>query len=255
MADFGLRDIVPVAVSGRVTDTAGTPVAGVAVTIDGQTTTTDADGSYLFDQVSVGTHPATITAPSGYTVDLAPAPVVVPRGSEVPIENVDFRIAENPDLRGTVRSNGAGVAGVTVTAVGPGVRPSRASPTRQGRTPSPPRRGRLRDHHDDARRLRRDVAGHARPAGGRRRCRGCRLRTRATRRCRRHGARRRRQSPCRRGRDRDRTRYPATGHLGRRRHVRPRRAPARHLHPHGGAADRDERRRLRHPHGRDHRRR
>ncbi|MEU4014262.1 carboxypeptidase regulatory-like domain-containing protein [Microbacterium sp. NPDC028030] len=120
VADFGLRDIVPVAVSGRVTDTTGAPVAGVAVTIDGQTTTTDADGSYLFDQVSVGTHPATITAPSGYTIDLAPPPVVVPAGSEVPIENVDFRIAENPDLRGTVRSNGAGVAGVTVTAVGPG---------------------------------------------------------------------------------------------------------------------------------------
>ena len=120
VADFALRDIVPVAVSGRVTDTAGTPIAGVTVTIDGQTTTTDADGRYLFDQVPVGTHTATITTPTGYTVDLAPPPVVVPSGSEEPITDVDFRVAENPDLSGTVRANGAGVAGVTVTAVGPG---------------------------------------------------------------------------------------------------------------------------------------
>ena len=120
VADFTLRDIVPVAVSGQVTDTTGAPVPGVTVTIDGQTTTTDADGRYLFDQVSVGTHTASITPPPGYTIDLTPPDVVVPQGSETPIENVDFRIAENPDLTGAVRSNGAGVAGVTVTAVGPG---------------------------------------------------------------------------------------------------------------------------------------
>ncbi|MFK3677335.1 collagen binding domain-containing protein [Microbacterium sp. NPDC090218] len=120
VADFTLRNIVPVAVSGRVTDTTGAPIAGVPVMIAGQTTTTDADGRYLFDQVPVGTHPATITTPSGYTVDLEPAPVVVPPGSELAIGNVDFRLAENPDLSGAVRANGAGVAGVTVTAVGPG---------------------------------------------------------------------------------------------------------------------------------------
>lgn len=120
VADFVVRDIVPVAVSGRVTDTTGAPVAGVTVTIDGKSTTTDADGQYLFDEVSVGTHPATITPPAGYTIDTSPPPVVVPPGSEVPITDVNFRIAEKPDLSGTVRSNGGGVAGVTVTAVGPG---------------------------------------------------------------------------------------------------------------------------------------
>ncbi|TFB16479.1 hypothetical protein E3V93_07515 [Microbacterium sp. 3H14] len=120
VADFALRNVVPVAVSGRVTDTTGAPIAGVPVTIAGQTTTTDADGRYLFDQVMVGTHTATITTPAGYTIDLAPDPVVVPSGSEVPITDVDFRLAENPDLSGVVRSNGVGVAGVTVTAVGPG---------------------------------------------------------------------------------------------------------------------------------------
>ncbi len=119
-ADFEVRDIVPVAVSGRVTDTTGAAVAGVSVTIDGQTTTTDADGRYLFDQVPVGTHTATIVPPPGYTIDLVPPAFTVPLGSEDPIEDVDFRVAENPDLSGTVRANGTGVAGVTVTAVGPG---------------------------------------------------------------------------------------------------------------------------------------
>jgi hypothetical protein len=120
VANFTLRDIVPVAVSGRVTDTTGAPIAGVPVTIAGQTTTTDSDGRYLFDQIPVGTHPAIITTPAGYTLDLVPPPVVVPAGSEDPIGDVDFRLAESPDLSGAVRSNGAGVAGVTVTAVGPG---------------------------------------------------------------------------------------------------------------------------------------
>jgi hypothetical protein len=120
VADFALRDIVPVAVSGQVTDTTGAPVAGATVTIDGQTTTTDADGNYLFDQVAVGTHPVSLTTPVGYTVATQPPPVTVPDGSEVPITDVDFVIAENADLRGTVRSNGTGVAGVTVTAVAPG---------------------------------------------------------------------------------------------------------------------------------------
>ncbi len=103
-----------------MTDTTGAPIPGVTVTIDGQATTTDADGNYLFDQVPVGTHPVTITTPPGYTVATQPPPVTVPAGSEVPITDVDFVIAENADLRGTVRANGSGVAGVTVTAIAPG---------------------------------------------------------------------------------------------------------------------------------------
>lgn len=119
VADFQVRDIVPVAVSGRVTDTSGAPVPGVTVTIDGQTATTDADGRYLFDTVPVGTHTATLAVPPGYTLDLTPPPFTIPQGSEVPITDVDFRIAESPSLSGTVRANGTGVAGATVTAVGP----------------------------------------------------------------------------------------------------------------------------------------
>jgi len=120
VADFEVRDIIPVAVSGQVLDDDGTPVPGVTVTIDGQTTTTGADGRYLFDQVAVGTHTATITAPPGFTITSTPPAFTVPVGSEDPIENVDFVLAENPTLSGTVSSNGTGVPGVTVTATSPG---------------------------------------------------------------------------------------------------------------------------------------
>lgn len=120
VADFTVRDIVPVAVSGQVTDDGGNPVPGVTVTIDGQTTTTDADGRYLFDSIPVGEHTAEITAPPGYTITGSPPPFTVPEGSEEPIPDIDFEVTENPTLNGTVSSNGSGVAGVTVTASGPG---------------------------------------------------------------------------------------------------------------------------------------
>lgn len=120
VADFTIRDIVPVAVSGRVTDDGGAPIAGVTVEIDGQTTTTDANGAYLFDSVPVGTHTATITTPDGYTLVTSPAPVEVPQGSETPITGVDFVVAANPALEGAVTAAGIGVPGVTVTATGDG---------------------------------------------------------------------------------------------------------------------------------------
>ncbi|MFJ2551834.1 collagen binding domain-containing protein [Microbacterium sp. NPDC087591] len=120
IADFTVRDIIPVAVSGQVTDDRGDPVPGVTVTIDGQTTTTDADGRYLFDSVPVGEHTAEIVAPPGFTITDSPPAFTVPEDSEDPITGVDFALAENPTLSGTVASNGAGVAGVTVTASGPG---------------------------------------------------------------------------------------------------------------------------------------
>lgn len=120
VADFEVRDIVPVAVSGQVLDDDGDPVPGVTVTIDGQTTTTDSDGRYLFDQVAVGTHTATLTAPPGFTVVSTPPPFTIPVDSEDPIGDVDFVLAESPDLGGTVTADGRGVAGVTVTASGPG---------------------------------------------------------------------------------------------------------------------------------------
>ncbi|WP_311245653.1 carboxypeptidase-like regulatory domain-containing protein [Microbacterium sp. WCS2018Hpa-23] len=121
VADFTVRDIIPVAVSGRVVDNDGNPVPGATVTVDGvQTTTTDAQGNYLFDEVAVGPHTVVVTPPPGYSTTDPTEPLVVPPGSEVPITLADFVLAENPDLTGAVRANGAGVAGVAVTATGPG---------------------------------------------------------------------------------------------------------------------------------------
>ena len=121
VADFEVRDIVPVAVSGRVVDGTGAPIAGVTVTVDGtRTTTTDADGTYLFDEVEVGPHTVVVTPPPGYSTTDPTEPLVVPGDSEVPITLADFVLAENPDLGGTVRANGSGVAGVVITATSGG---------------------------------------------------------------------------------------------------------------------------------------
>lgn len=119
VADFEVRDILPVAVSGQVLDEDGDPVPNVTVSVDGQTTTTDSDGRYLFTEVAVGTHTVTITPPPGFTVVSKPPAFTVPADSEDPIEDVDFAIAESPELAGTVTANGTGVPGVTVTATGP----------------------------------------------------------------------------------------------------------------------------------------
>ena len=68
VADFTLRAIVPVPVSGTVTDSDGNPVAGVTITLtppgggEPRTTVTESDGTYLFDAVAVG---------QGYTLTAA----------------------------------------------------------------------------------------------------------------------------------------------------------------------------------------
>ena len=121
VADFTVRDIIPVAVSGLVRDTDNQPVAGATVTIDGLAPiTTGPDGRYLFDTVPEGTHPVTIAPPAGYTVDTAPTDVTVPTDSEVPIALPDIVLAANPDVSGTITAGGTGVGGVVVTRIGPG---------------------------------------------------------------------------------------------------------------------------------------
>lgn len=114
--DFTVREIIPSPVTGLVVDVDGNPIAGVAVTIGGQTTTTDADGRYLFDSVLEGPQEASIVVPTGYTLDSAPPEFVVPVNNEALITLVDFVIKANPSVSGAVRWNGGGVAGVTVTA-------------------------------------------------------------------------------------------------------------------------------------------
>lgn len=121
IADFQVRPIVPVAVSGQVVDGDGNPIAGVTVSVDGTlTTTTDANGLYIFDTVPVGPHSVVVNPPAGYSTTSPLQPVVVPAGSEDPIEDVNFTLVENPTLSGAVLANGAGVSGVTVTATAPG---------------------------------------------------------------------------------------------------------------------------------------
>ena len=120
VVDFSIRDIVPVAVSGNVSDADGNPMPGVVVTIAGVTTTTDSNGDYLFDTIPVGDYTATITTPDGYTISSSPPPFSVPAQSETPITGVNFIVAANPTLSGTVTAGGTGVPGVTVTAEGPG---------------------------------------------------------------------------------------------------------------------------------------
>ena len=120
VVDFAVRDIVPVAVSGRVVDGDGNPLTDVTVTVDDtRTTTTDTDGEYLFDEVAVGPHVVEVTPPPGYTIVDPVEPVVVPEDSEEPIVLDDVVVVENADLSGAVRIDGTGVAGVTVTAVRP----------------------------------------------------------------------------------------------------------------------------------------
>ncbi|MFE6733929.1 collagen binding domain-containing protein [Microbacterium sp. NPDC057650] len=121
VADFSVRDIVPVAVSGTVRDQHGQPVSGASVTLeDGTTVRTGADGSYLIDRVPVGAHTLTVTAPDGYTVISSPAPFTVPENSEDPITGKDFVLQELPALSGIVTAAGSGIGGVVVTAEGPG---------------------------------------------------------------------------------------------------------------------------------------
>lgn len=115
-ADFEVRDIVPAAVFGVVVDDEGRPVSGVTVSIDDQTTTTDADGYYVFDTVEVGPHTVVIEPPTGYSAQVTEQTIDVPEGSEVPIEIEDFVLVENPDLRGSITAVGEGVPGVIVTA-------------------------------------------------------------------------------------------------------------------------------------------
>nr|WP_201470565.1 carboxypeptidase regulatory-like domain-containing protein [Microbacterium hydrocarbonoxydans] len=124
VADFTVRDIVSAEVTGRVTDDEGQPLPGVTVEIPGVAeTTTDDDGIYVFDDVPVGEQTVEVTPPPGFTIDLPSVPVVVPEGSEEPIDVPDFVLVENPTLIGTVQTNGEGLAGVTVTAETPGVAP------------------------------------------------------------------------------------------------------------------------------------
>ncbi len=120
-ADFDVRAIVPFPVSGTVRDDAGSPVAGVVVTLTAPgggttTTTTDAGGGYLFDDNPTGEgYTVSIAVPGGYRAG--------PDGTTIPDVDVvdgavtgqDFVVVELPTVSGTVTGGGAGLGGVQVT--------------------------------------------------------------------------------------------------------------------------------------------
>lgn len=130
VADFTLRAIVPVPVSGTVRDPDGNPVAGVTVTLqppgggDPQTRVTESDGTYLFDPVAAGeNYTLTATPPRGASVD-GPLTVTVPEDSEDPITGQDFVVTPAPTgtASGIVTEEdqgGPGRPGVRVDIVGP----------------------------------------------------------------------------------------------------------------------------------------
>jgi hypothetical protein len=117
VADFSVRAIIPQPVSGQVTAD-GAALPGVSVTLhhpDGttETTTTGADGGYLFDDNEVDSgYFVSIDVPAGYSGPDQRAPFDI---DAAPITGQDFALTANPDVSGTVTGGGAGIGGVTVT--------------------------------------------------------------------------------------------------------------------------------------------
>lgn len=121
-ADFDVRAIIPHPISGTVRDDDGNPVAGVEVTLTRPggggtvTTTTGADGGYLFDDNVVGVgYSVAIGVPDGY----GPGPGGTSRtGIDVvasPVTGQDFVVVALPSVAGTVTGGGQPLGGVQVT--------------------------------------------------------------------------------------------------------------------------------------------
>ncbi|MFI2362480.1 collagen binding domain-containing protein [Promicromonospora sp. NPDC019610] len=111
----------PASLSGTVT-VGGEPVAGVVVTREGPdgpvSTTTGADGTYLFEGVPAGDHTVSVAVPDGYRAD-GPDSRDVTVGAD-DVTDVDFGLSHPGAVGGTVTDDaGEPVAGATVTVTGP----------------------------------------------------------------------------------------------------------------------------------------
>jgi protocatechuate 3,4-dioxygenase beta subunit len=113
----------PSSVSGTVT-VGGEPVAAAVVALTGpdgtvSTTTTGADGTYVFDGVSPGDHTVRVTAPEGYrAVGRESRAVTVADGD---LTGMDFALTRPGSVGGTVTDDaGDPVPDATVTVAGPG---------------------------------------------------------------------------------------------------------------------------------------
>ena len=117
--DFVVR--VPASLSGTVT-AGGEPVAGVVVSLAGPggtvSTTTAADGTYVFDDVPPGDHAVRVTVPDGYRAD-GPDTRDVTVGAD-DVTDVDFALSHPGSIGGTVTDAvGDPVPDATVTVTGP----------------------------------------------------------------------------------------------------------------------------------------
>ena len=137
-ADFDVRAIVPQAISGTVRDDDGTPVAGVTVALAGPggpaTTTTAADGGYLFDNNPVGTgYTLTIDVPAGYAAGPGGVQIGGITVANAPVPGQDFTVVDLPAVSGTVTGAAAGIGGaqVVLTPAGGGT-PSTTATTGDG---------------------------------------------------------------------------------------------------------------------------
>lgn len=129
VADFALRAVGPSPASGTVTDReTNEPVEDVTVHLRGpgnleRTTTTLADGSYLFDGVPDGdSYVVTIEVPDGFRDNPTEQPFSVPPDSDAPISGLDFDLVRVPsgEVVGTVTDTaGDPIENVLITLTGP----------------------------------------------------------------------------------------------------------------------------------------
>lgn len=118
--DFVVR--APASLSGTVT-VGEEPLAGVVVTLTGPdgtaSTTTAADGTYVFDGVLPGDHTVRVTPPDGYRAAGRDTRDVTVTAED--LADLDFGLSRPGSVGGTVTDDAdAPVAGATVTVTGPG---------------------------------------------------------------------------------------------------------------------------------------
>lgn len=129
-AGFAVRQVVPQPISGTVTDTGGTPVPDVAVTLtrpDSSTValTTGPDGGYLFDDNPVGPgYAVAVSVPAGYAPGPGGTTITGLEVAAAPITGQDFQLRALAVVSGRVTGGGSGLGGVPVTLIPAGGGPT-----------------------------------------------------------------------------------------------------------------------------------